>query len=175
MKRKSPREALSNAVNRAIAEGAPVYENQPAKEYGSLREKIAAEKAERLGRYAKFEEAFNEANRLGFAAGEFNKPHPMVVTQHADPLDDNSPVEKSWFVGEGACGFAWVRVYPGNCSFAKWLVKNKLAHKAYRGGVDIWISAHGQSIERKEAHAQAMAKHLKEKLQVNCYAGSRMD
>jgi hypothetical protein len=144
-------------------------------EYGSLREKIAAEKVERLARYAKFEQAFNEANRAGFAAGEMSKPVPMVVSEHVNPLNDASAVKNQWFVGEGACGFAWVKVSPGNSSFAKWLVKNKLARKSYYGGVEISISAHGQSVERKEAHAREMARVLKEKLGVAAYAESRMD
>lgn len=144
-------------------------------DYGSLREKISAEKVERTARYAEFAKAFAEASELGYAAGRGAEPTPMIVTKRASPLDDNSPVEKQWYVPEGACGFAWVNVHPGNCSFAKWLVKHGHARKAYGGGVQIWISAHNQSVERKELHAHAMARHLKEKLGVNCYAGSRLD
>ena len=144
-------------------------------EYGSLREKIAAESAGRKLRYAKFEEAFNEANRAGFAAGEKSKPVPMVVSEHANPLNDASPVKNQWFVESGVCGFAWVKVRNGNSSFAKWLMKNKLARKSYYGGVEISISAHGQSMERKEAHAREMARVLIEKLGIEAYADSRMD
>jgi hypothetical protein len=144
-------------------------------EYGSLREKIAAEKGERSARYAKFEEAFNEANRAGFAAGEAAKPVPMMVVQPSDPLNDASLPKAMWHVPEGACGFAWVKVSPGNSSFAKWLTKNKLARKSYYGGVEISISAHGQSVERKEAHARAMAAMLQEKLGVKAYSESRLD
>lgn len=143
--------------------------------YGSLREKIAAESKARKARYAEFEVVFNEANRAGFAAGEAAKPAAMIVASHANPLDDSSAIEKAWHVPEGVCGFAWVKVIPGSSSFAKWLVKNKLARRAYGGGIDIWISAHGQSLERKEAHARAMAKILSEKLGVKAYADSRMD
>ncbi len=145
------------------------------KTYNSLREKIAAESADRRERYAKFAAAFDEANRAGFAAGERMSPRPMVVTQHVNMLDDNSPAEKQWFEPEGMCGFAWVTVFPGNCSFAKWLVKNGHGSKAYRGGVQVWISAHGQSVERKEAHAREMARILTERLGINVYAGSRLD
>ena len=45
-----------------------------------------------------------------------------------------------WHAPEGVCGFAWVKVSPGNSSFAKWLVKNKMARKGYYGGVEINIS-----------------------------------
>jgi len=145
-------------------------------EYGSLREKIAAEKKERLARYATFEAVFNEASRAGFAAGEAAKPRPMIVSERASVLDDSSPPKKEWYVSEGVCGFAWVTVMPATCSFAKWLVKSGNARgRAYGGGIDIWISSHGQSLERKTAHASAMAKVLSEKLGIKAYADSRMD
>lgn len=146
-----------------------------AVEYGSLREKIAAELKARKERYAKFAAVYDKAAAAGKAAGEAAKPATMVVTQHADPLNDNSPAVKQWVAPEGMCGFAWVKVSPGNSSFAKWLVKNKIARKAYYGGVDIWISAFGQSIERKEACARAMAKVLVEELGIKAYADSRLD
>src|SRR5262245_61893810 len=101
--------------------------------YGSLREKIAAESAERKVRYAKFEAAYAKAVAAGKAAGEKAEVVPMIVREHENPMNDASPVKNEWFVGDGVCGFAWVTVSPGNSSFAKWLVKNKLAGKAYGG------------------------------------------
>jgi hypothetical protein len=147
-------------------------------EYGSLREKIAAESVARKAKYAAFEAAFAKAAAAGQAAGEAAKPRAMMVVQPSDPLNDNSVPKAMWHVPEGVCGFAWVKVGPGNSSFAKWLVKNKHARKAYGGGVDIWISDFGQSMERKEACAYAMAKVLQEELASNklsIYASSRMD
>ena len=82
---------------------------------------------------------------------------------------------KEYYEPEGMCGFAWVKIRPGNSSFAKWLVKNKLARSAYGGGVDIWISGFNQSVERKEACARAMAEVLRNELGVNAYADSRLD
>jgi hypothetical protein len=145
-----------------------------AVEYGSLREKIAAETKARKARYAEFEAAYAKAAAAAKAAGEAAKPRAMVVFD-ADLA--GKPVEggNRWYEAEGVCGFAWVTVAPGTSSFAKWLVKNKLARAAYRGGVDIWISAFGQSLERKEAAARAMAEVLRTELGVNAYAGSRMD
>jgi hypothetical protein len=143
--------------------------------YATLREKIAAESAGRRERYAKFEAAYNKAVAAGKAAGEAKAPVPMVVAEHADPLNDRSPVNRAWHCAEGACGFAWVRVRPGNCSFAKWLVKNGHARPAYEGGVDIWISAFNQSVERKEACARAMAEVFRSELGVNAYSDSRLD
>jgi hypothetical protein len=147
-------------------------------EYGSLREKIAAEKVERQAKYAKFEAAYNKAAEAGRAAGEAAKPRAMMVVEPSDPLNDNSVPKAMWHVPEGVCGFAWVKVGPGNSSFAKWLTKNKLARKSYYGGVEINISAFNQSMERKEACASAMAKVLNEELSgsgLRIYASSRMD
>lgn len=144
-------------------------------EYGSLREKIAAESQARKAKSAAFEAAFAKAAAAGQAAGEAAKPRAMIVQERASPFDDASPVKQEWYEPEGMCGFAWVNVSPGNSPFANWLKKNKLARKAYGGGVDIWISDFGQSVERKEACANAMAKVLKEELGVNVYASSRLD
>lgn len=144
--------------------------------YATLREKIAAEKKARMTRYEKFEAVYNKANAAGHAAGVAAIPTPMTVgtptTLFGNDLDPAKPI---YHVSEGACGFAWVRVRPATTSFARWLVKNKLAHKAYTGGVDIWISAHGQSIERKAAHARAMAHVLTTELGIKAYADSRLD
>lgn len=147
-------------------------------EYGSLREKIAAEKVARKAKYGAFEAAYAKAAEAGRAAGEAKVPQPMLVVQPSNPLNDNSVPKAMWHAPEGMCGFAWVNVSPGNSSFAKWLVKNKLARKAYGGGVDIWISAFNQSVERKEACAQAMASVLKAELgesKLSIYASSRLD
>jgi hypothetical protein len=128
-----------------------------------------------MTKYAKFELAYNKAAVAGKAAGEYAVPEPMIVVQHADPTNDRSAPVKAWHVPDGPCGFAWVNVRPGNSSFARWLVKNKLARPAYHGGVDIWISAFNQSVTRKEACANAMAEVLRTELGVRAYAGSRLD
>ena len=144
-------------------------------EYASLREKIAAEKVERVARYAKFEAAYAKAYAAGMAAGKAAVPEPMVVSEAEGLSNRPKPGGKSWYVSEGACGFAWVSVHPGNSSFAKWLKKAGHADKHYGGGVSIWIGEHNQSIARKEAHAYAMAKVLREELNIKAYAGSRLD
>lgn len=117
---------------------------------------------------------YDEAHAAGMAAGNAVCPTPMVVAQHANPLNDNSPVVQSWYVSEGACGFAWVVIRPGNCSFAKWLRKNDLASQHYGGGVSVWVHQFNQSISRKEAYADAFAEVLR-KHGLNAYAGSRLD
>jgi hypothetical protein len=140
--------------------------------FGSLREKIAAEKTLRVERAAKFREVFQKAATAGRVAGENAIPEPMMVIEPGT----NPHVPKAmWHVSEGACGFAWVNVSPGNTPFANWLKKNNLARKSFRGGVEIWISDFNQSVERKDACARAMAEVFRDELGVSAFAGSRLD
>ena len=136
------------------------------KQYATLREKIAAEKAARVAQYNDFEALFNRANRKGYAEAEAITPPAMQVYDPSRGL--------AWHVSEGPCGFAWVTVKPANSAFGRWLLKNGHARKGYYGGAEIWISAHGQSMARKEAHARAMAEVF-EAAGFKAYAGSRMD
>lgn len=125
-----------------------------------------------------FSKVFAEAKAAGLAAGAAAAPLPMVVAE-ADVLSGAAlPGGKRWYVPEGACGFAWVKVRPGNSAFARWLVKSGKARAAYSGGVDIWISDHNQSVARKEAHAAAMAEALRVGLndpKLSIYSDSRLD
>jgi len=124
---------------------------------------------------AQFQELYDRANQAGIDAVQKATVIPMEVVQHANPLDDSSPVVRSWHVPDGVCGFAWVIVKPGNSPFANWLKKNNLARPdTYNGGVNIWISAYNQSAQRKETHAHAMARVFSE-AGIRCYAGSRLD
>lgn len=117
---------------------------------------------------------WQEAMRRGREAAEACKVTPMVVEQHANVLDDSSPVTERWVCDSGVCGFAWVVIKPGTCSFARWLRKAGHAHKRDPGGVLIWISEYGQSYERKLAHARAMADHFREQ-GYNSFAQGRLD
>jgi len=120
-----------------------------------------------------FQAAFAKAVQAGLAAGAGKQPTAMVVQEM---VGMTSEVKQSWYESEGACGFAWVTVTPGNCPFANWLKKNGYASKAYGGGVQVWISDFGQSVDRKEACAGAMAKTLQMELGMSgIYAGSRLD
>ena len=106
-------------------------------------------------------------------------PNPMVVQQHANMMDDNSPVVKSWYVGDGVCGFAWVRV---KCKgeglrFINAMKKHGIDRwrkDDYYGGYQLWVREGNQSMQRKEAFAEAYAEVLRE-AGVKAYAGSRMD
>jgi hypothetical protein len=143
-------------------------------QYRTLREKIRAEKMERLARYAEFERIYQEAREAGHQAAMECVPQPMVVTQRANPLRDDSPVMRQWHVSEGVCGFAWVTVRPATSSFARWLVKHKDCRTGYYGGVEIWVRDYGQSMERKHAYANAFANVLvKHGIQAGAY--SRLD
>jgi hypothetical protein len=108
------------------------------------------------------------------AAAKACIPTPMVVQAHANMADDASPVVQQWVIPQGVCGFAWVNIKPGNCGFAKWMVSQKLASKAYEGGVSHWVHKFGQSMELKEAYAQGFACVLNAH-GIKAYAGSRMD
>lgn len=118
---------------------------------------------------------FAKAEAAGKAAAEARVPVPMLVVEHANPLDDSSPVVRRYPpVMGGVCGFAWINIHPGNGSAARFAKKFLGARKAYEGGMQIWVGAYGQSMERKEAYAHAYAEVL-QAAGIKAYAGSRMD
>lgn len=146
--------------------------------YGSLREKIASETAERRERYAKFEYVYKKAVAAGLEAGKAAKPRPMIVGTPTTLLGNDIDYSKpTYYESEGLCGFAWVVIFPATSSFARWLVKEGHVGRgrSYGGGTQIWISDHGQSYERKCAHAEAMVKVLNDELGIKACAGSRLD
>ena len=127
-----------------------------------------------------FSKIWNAALQAGEDSGKKCTPVPMVVEQHTDMINDNSPVKQSWFVADGCCGFAWVTIRPGNCAFANWLKEKGFAkHDSYYGGVTYWVNYGNQSIARKEAFAEAMVDYLlkySEDLGTNrIYSQSRLD
>jgi hypothetical protein len=122
-----------------------------------------------------YEKIYNEAFNAGMIAGNNHNPVPMIVQEHSNPLDDNSPVTKTYApVMGGVCGFAWINIKPATNPFVKFLKSMDIGHKSYYGGYDWWISEFGQSMEKKEAFAQAAAKVLNS-YGIKCYATSRMD
>lgn len=134
-------------------------------QYDTLRERIAAEKAERQQRYAEYQRIYDNAVVAGRHAGQAHTPTPMIVSGYED-----QPVM------DGPCGFGWVSIRPGNSAFARWLTKQGYARKAYEGGVHIWISGYGQSYERKVAHAQAMAEVFRTHFpELRIYGTGRLD
>lgn len=127
-----------------------------------------------------FEHIYAEADAAGKAAVEKLNVVPMVVQQHANQLDDNSPVVQQWFVADGVCGFAWVNIGPANKKFAKFLVAKGLARKdSYNGGISMHIWDYNQSMQKKEAYARGFVEVLgayKEKLGLKrVWVESRID
>lgn len=119
---------------------------------------------------------FNKANKAGCDAVAALQVRPMTVTQRENPMDDNSPVVRSWYVEDGVCGFSWVNIKPANSKFCKWLVANGIARKdSYYGGVTIWVSQFNQSMQKKEAYAYAFTKTLNDNGIEKAWAHSRMD
>lgn len=138
------------------------------------RQKVQKSTEEREARYAHFADVFQRADAAGLAAAKACVPTPMVVTQRENPLDDDSAVKKAWYVPEGVCGFAWITIYPGNCSAAYYAKKHWGASKAYRGGMQIWCRLGTQSYEIKTAYADAFAKVLQD-AGIKAYSGGRLD
>lgn len=108
---------------------------------------------------------FAAADAAGKAAAAAVVPRPMIV------IGDGRVYEP---VMDGVCGFAWVKIRPGNSAAAKFAKANYGASASYSGGVDIWVSAYNQSMVRKEAYANAFAKVLRD-AGINAYGDSRMD
>lgn len=106
-----------------------------------------------------YSQILNEAHIAGMAAGEDKIPTPMVVAQHEDVLDDNSPIKQSWFVPQGVCGFASVITSEhGNSKFVKYLKSIGEGDKYYYGGYYVkWVREFGQSYEKKVDYAKAFA------------------
>src|SRR5437762_2548409 len=74
-----------------------------------------------------FEDAIKEAHEAGMAAGNAVNPEPMHLT------DGN----QLFTVPDGPCGFAWVVVKPGGCSFARYMKKHHGARANYYGGMQV--------------------------------------
>lgn len=124
---------------------------------------------------AQMEQILQEAIQAGREAAKAAQVVPMVVGEAiglSNQINYNKPVE---YVADGVCGFAWVTVKPANSRFAKFMVKRGIAKKSgYEPGVYVWISDYNQSMQRKSAHARAMAKVLTD-YGINAYSQSRMD
>lgn len=114
---------------------------------------------------SEFQALYEKAWQAGQVAASAAAVQPMVVSNGKG---------NSWYVPDGVCGFAWVQIRPATSAFARWLKAKGLGRTAYGGGLQIWISAYNQSMQRKEAHAQAMAKVFSE-AGYRAYADSRMD
>jgi len=144
--------------------------------------KKAVEAPAPKGTKTQWSRLYAEADAAGRKAANASTPAPMLVGTPKDMMasltggDDGGFDEKEpvYYVADGVCGFAWVLIRPGNSSFARWLVKTDKGSAAYGGGVSIWVSGYGQSMQRKEAYAGAFAKVL-QAAGITAYSQSRMD
>jgi len=120
-------------------------------------------------------ELIAQATAAGDAAVQALQVRPMVVAQHASPLDDASPVVKTWLVEGGPCGFAWVSLkgLRGGGIRSAFLGAG-FKKDSYEGGLKLWISGFGQSVQKKEAYANAFANVLRA-AGFRAYADSRLD
>lgn len=109
---------------------------------------------------------FNDAKRAGEAAASAHTPTPMIV--------NDARGGKQYFVAAGVCGFASVVIRPGTSQAARYGSKHFGYRKAYYGGVSMSVSQYGQSLETKEAFANAYAEVLSA-AGITAYVDSRMD
>lgn len=108
-----------------------------------------------------YQKMWNEAQKAAARASVKVTPTPMIVQQHASPLDDGSPVVKEWFVKGGVCGFGWVEVRPANSKFANWLKRRDIGrYSSYSRCIHLSAPGMTQSMTRNEAAARAMAEVL---------------
>jgi hypothetical protein len=126
------------------------------------------------------------AEDAGLKAMEKITPTPMVVQQHANVLDDNSPVTRQWDVPTGVCGFAWVviKCKGKGVRFITGLKKagiagdensfKRITRSSYYRGFMYSVHDGGQSYEWKTAYAHAFAEVLQNE-GIECYSGSRLD
>ena len=121
-----------------------------------------------------FAALWSQALQAGQAAMEKVQPMPMIVTE-ADVITGKAlDGGKSYFVAEGACGFAWVKFPKAVGPLYQWAKKAGVGKKAYGGGWQYWVTAGGQSVEWKEAFAKAFAQVFKDAGH-DCYWDSKLD
>ncbi len=115
------------------------------------------------------------AHEAGMAAGVNAVCVPMVVQEHANPLNDSSPVIKTYApVMDGVCGFSYSVIKPATHPFVKWLKEQKIGRSHYGGGYAIWCHQFNQSMTRKEAYCAAFCEVLN-RHGIKAYYESRMD
>ena len=68
--------------------------------------------------------------------------------------------DRTYWVEGGVCGFARVEVRPRTSAWAKWLLQTGWRSSDYFKCVTLNISEFGQSMQRKEAFAQAFVRYL---------------
>lgn len=128
-----------------------------------------------------YKELWDKANEAGKIAAQNCQVKGMIVYE-AD-LFSNKPLPdgNAWHVPEGVCGFAWLDIRPASpsgrkdCDLVKYLRTNHIgSYDDYAKSWHYAIQDYNQSMQRKEAHAEAMAKVLQDN-GIRAYANSRLD
>lgn len=110
-----------------------------------------------------FKALVERADAAGRAAADRITPTPMVVSGHG----------QTWYVPQGACGFAWVS-FAGNTAFGRWAKQQGLTRPGYPKGLMIWVSQYNQSVDLKEAYAHGFAAVLRAE-GIDAWGCSRLD
>ena len=128
-----------------------------------------------------FQDIWEEAQMAGRVAVENLEVKPMVVQEHQNMIDDSSPVVNSYYVADGVCGFAWINIRPASkagrndCPFVTWCRAHGIgSFSDYEKAWNIWVSEYNQSMQKKEAYAEAVVTIL-QKYGIRASSGSRMD
>lgn len=136
-------------------------------------------------RHKQYASALAEALQAGAQAGTGATPRPMVVGSPKNLVgslvggNDGGfdPEQPTYYVADGVCGFAWLQVK--GRQFNNWLTGTVASASpasevlagygelvseprpdSYYGGVSVWVRGYGQSMQRKEAFAGAVARSL---------------
>lgn len=127
-----------------------------------------------------FTAIFKKAQEAAEAAAQAVTP-PSFLVGTAVGLSDEIDYSQPTYILEGLCGFAWINIKPARGPFVTWLKKQGIGRTdSYEGGYRISSSdlapstQRTQSVDRKEAAAEAFAKVLRS-YGISAYAGSRLD
>ena len=106
-----------------------------------------------------------KANEAGKKAVAALKVEPMYV----------SDGRTTYYIQDGACGFGWVEVRPGNCRYSNFLKMMEIgSYSNYHRAVMFWCREYGQSVQKKAAYVEAYAKVLRH-YGINAWGHSRLD
>jgi hypothetical protein len=123
--------------------------------FGSLRERIAFEKAERAKLRAKFAQDMEAAWIHADAVARAMQPTPMVV--------HNPATGAVHVVPDGVCGFAHVTIRPRTCKLARFAIEELgWRSNSWHKRAELSIQEFGQSLARKEKLAEEFAKKMNE-------------
>lgn len=145
--------------------------------YEDLLESDVPQRAVSKPKTESIADLFARARKAGIDAGNANTPTPMIVGSPSTPLGtDIDTTKPMYYVSGGVCGFAWVSVKARvNSAIGKWLIASGNGQKSeYHRAILISVHDHDQSMSRKEAHARAIAKVLRD-AGWEAYAESRID